>query len=382
MIPTTPREEQPPASGHGDAAQERVSTLELFFDLVFALTITQVSTVLVNSPDAGSVARAAVELSSIFWMYGGYAWMTNAAPPNTWPRRCLLLLGMAGFFICALAVPRAFDDDGIVFGIGYMLVNFVHLTGFWLAPDRAPRRSIYRLAVWNLTSASLVLAAGWTHGNADWWPWGCALVVQIATPLVGRAGLGFGLRAAHFAERHGLMILIVLGESLLSVGIAAQHKAVDAALVLGVLAGLALTAGMWWVYFVDEDENAAHAFERAPPASKVMGALAGYGVAHLLMIGGVVAVAAGTRLSVNDLMAQTTAFPAWLIAGGTALFLLGAALFRWALRIGRAGPRAAGAALVLLTGFAGTQGSTATELAAAAVIIATMLAVERRVEPC
>ncbi|WP_394846380.1 low temperature requirement protein A [Pendulispora brunnea] len=359
-------------------AQERVSTLELFFDLVFALTITQVATVLVNAPDAGGLARAAVELSAIFWMYGGYAWMTNATAPNTWPRRWLLLSGMAGFFLCALAVPRAFEDDGIVFGLGYMLVNLVHLTGFWLAPDRAPRRAIFRLGAWNLTSASLVLAAGWAHGSADWWLWCGALAVQIATPLLGRAGLGFGLRASHFAERYGLMILIVLGESLLSVGIAAQHRAVDAALVFGVLAGLALTAAMWSVYFVDEDERAAHAFERASPARKVVGAVAGYGLAHLLMIGGVVAVAAGTRLSVNDLMARTTAFPAWLIAGGAALFLLGAALFRYALGIGWPVPRAAGAALVLLTVLAGIHGSTAAELTAAALLIAVLLAAEKR----
>ncbi|WP_394834298.1 low temperature requirement protein A [Pendulispora rubella] len=376
MIPTGPREV--PTPGNGDATQARVSALELFFDLVFALTITQVATVLMNTPDAGGVARAAVELSAIFWMYGGYAWMTNATPPTTWPRRCLLLLGMAGFFLCALAVPRAFDDDGIVFGMGYMLITFVHLAGFWLAPDRAPRRSVYRLAVWNITSASLVLMGGWAHGNADAWLWGGALAVQIATPLLGRAGLGFGLRAAHFAERHGLMILIVLGESLLSVGIAAQHKAVDVALVLGVLAGLALTACMWWLYFVDEDERAAHAFERASPGRKVVGAVAGYGLAHLLMIGGVVAVAAGTRLSVNDLMARTPAFSAWLVAGGVALFLLGAALFRWVLGIGSPMPRVVGAVLVLGAVLVGSRGSAAGELATAALLVAAVLAAERR----
>ena len=160
------------------AAPDRVSTLELFFDLVFVFTITQVSTVIVRSPDARGLARAAIELAVICWMYGGYAWMTNAVSSERWDRRLLLLLGMGGFFTCSLAVPRAFDEDGIVFGAAYLFVTLVHLSGFLLGSGRTPLRAILRLAPWNLLSAGLVLAAGWAYGTADWWlwaaPWPCS----------------------------------------------------------------------------------------------------------------------------------------------------------------------------------------------------------------
>src|SRR5262245_49477990 len=105
------------------AAPDRVSTLELFFDLVFVFTITQVSSVVVHDPSAVGVGRAVLELTEIGWMYGGYAWLTNAVSSELWHRRLLLLLGMAGFFVCALAVPRAFDEDGIAFGLAYLFVN-------------------------------------------------------------------------------------------------------------------------------------------------------------------------------------------------------------------------------------------------------------------
>src|SRR5262245_66647882 len=108
----------------------RVSTIELFFDLVFVFTLTQVSTVVAQSPDASGVARAAIILGVIYLVYDGYAWMTNAARPDTWQSTALLLVGMAGFFVCALAVPRAFDEDGIVFGVAYLAVTGVHLPGF------------------------------------------------------------------------------------------------------------------------------------------------------------------------------------------------------------------------------------------------------------
>src|SRR5215468_8094834 len=114
----------------GTSAPERVTTLELFFDLVFVFTITQVSTIIVQSPDVRGIARAAIQLGVIYWMYDGYAWMTNAAGPDTWQRTLLLLAGMTGFFICAYALPGSFGEEGVVFGIGYLIVTIVHFIGF------------------------------------------------------------------------------------------------------------------------------------------------------------------------------------------------------------------------------------------------------------
>ena len=362
------------------SAPQRVSTLELFFDLVFVFTITQVSTVIVQSPTVEGIARAAIQLGVIYWIYDGYAWMTNAAGPDTWQRTLLLLVGMAGFFVCALAVPGAFGEDGVVFGLGYLAVIVVHLVGFLLRPGRTPVASIYGMAPGNLVSAGLVLAAGWTHGAADWVLWSSALVLQIATPVLTRRVQGFEFNAAHFAERHGGLILIVFGESLVSVGMAARTRRVDLPLVLGALAGLAATAAMWWVYFVADNTRGAQAFEAAPPRRRVIQVLTGYELATAVMIFGVVTVAAGTRLRVFDWTAPAPAFEAWLIASGAVLFLLGAAGFHLAMGFGSVLPRVLGALLCVLAAPAAHYGSAAAGLLSIAVVIAATLVFEHAYE--
>jgi low temperature requirement protein LtrA len=362
------------------SAPERVTTLELFFDLVFVFTITQVSTIIVQSPDAGSVARAAIQLGVIYWMYDGYAWMTNAAGPDTWQRTLLLLIGMAGFFVCALAVPGAFGSNGIAFGLGYLAVTVVHLIGFLLRPGATPVASIYGMAPGNLISAALVLAAGWTYGTLAWVLWSSALVLQIGTPVVTRRILGFEFNAAHFAQRHGALMLIVFGESLLSVGLAAKTRTVDLALTLGALAGLTATVAMWWAYFVEDDTRGARAFAAAPPRRRVVQVLTGYELATAVMIFGVIAVAAGTRLQVVHLMWPTPVFEAWLIAAGAMMFLLGSAGFRLALRFGRLLPRVVGALLCLATVPVSHRVSAAAGLLAIAAVIAVTLVVEHAYE--
>ena len=362
------------------SAPQRVSTLELFFDLVFVFTITQVSTVIVESPSIEGVARAAIQLGVIYWMYDGYAWMTNAAGPDTWRRTLLLLIGMAGFFVCALAVPGAFGEDGIVFGIGYLTVIVVHLIGFLLRPGATPVASIAGMAPGNLISAGLVLAAGWMHGAADWVLWSSALVLQIATPVLTRRIQGFEFNAAHFAERHGALILIVFGESLLSTGLAAEKSKVNLGLVLGALAGLASTAAMWWAYFVGDNTRGAQAFEAAPPKRRVIQVLTGYELATAVMIFGVVTVAAGTRLRVFELTSPAPPVEAWLIAAGAMLFLLGSAGFHLAMGFGSVLPRALGALLCLVAVPAAQYGSAAAGLLTVAVVIAVTLVADHLYE--
>jgi len=104
----------------------RVSTLELFFDLVFVFTLTQLTTLLAGDLTAGTMARVVLIFDVLFWMYAAYAWLTNQVPPNRPARRLLLILGMAAFLVCALAVPQAFDGGGVAFGLGYLLVVLVH----------------------------------------------------------------------------------------------------------------------------------------------------------------------------------------------------------------------------------------------------------------
>jgi hypothetical protein len=199
--------------------------------------------------------------------------------------------------------------------------------------------------------------------------------LMIATPVLTRRIQGFEFNAAHFAERHGALILIVFGESLLAVGLAARTRKVDVGLVLGALAGLAATAAMWWAYFVGDDRRGAQAFQAAPPRRRVIQVLVGYELATAVMIFGVIAVAAGTRLRVLMMMSPTPAFEARLIAEGAMLFLFGSAGFRLAMGFGSWFPRVLGAVLCLVAVPASERISEAAGLAAIALVItATLLA--------
>jgi low temperature requirement protein LtrA len=201
-------------------------------------------------------------------------------------------------------------------------------------------------------------------------------VIEIATPIVTRRIEGFEFNAAHFAERHGLLILIVFGESLVAVGLSTRAVPIDRSKVLGALGGLAATTVMWWAYFVGDDTRAASAFERAPPQRRVIQVLTGYELATAVMIFGVIAVAAGTRLRGDDLMAPTPWFEAWLIAVGAMVFLLGSASFRLALGFGSPLPRALGAVLCLAAVPASKFRSAAAGLTTVALAIATTLVID------
>lgn len=359
-------------------APDRVSTIELFFDLVFVFTITQVAEVVVHHPDAKGIGHAVIELSVLAWMFGGYAWLTNAAGSLISTCRILLLAGMAAFFICALSVPHAFDEDGVVFGVGYFLVNVVHLTGLFLGTT--PKPAVWKLMPYNLASASLVLAAGFVTGPLDWWLWGGAVAVQLLTPIFGRVRQGgFHLNPTHFAERHGLMILIVLGESLVSVGLAvtASDAHASAPLILGALAGLTASIAMWWAYFAGEDERAVRAHEQATDRERSDQGILGFGLAHLIMIVGIIAIAAATKLSLSQLLAPMPMFGAWLMAAGCGLYLLGGATFRWALGYASPLARIGGAIASVIVVPAGLYGSPAASMASVAIVTFATIGIER-----
>lgn len=358
--------------------RSRVSTLELFFDLVFVFTITQVALIVEHRPTWASAAQALAELAVICWMYGGFSWLTNMLGSESPRQRIVLLLGMAAFFLVSLAVPRAFDADGVAFGYAYLVLNVVHLAGFLIGDVPNVATAMRRVGAVNLAAASLVIVAGYVGAPWHWPLWVAALSVQWAVGLLNRQASAFELGADHFAERHGLMIIIVLGESIVSVALAAQSLTVTASLAVGVLCGLAASAAMWWCYFARDDVRAADAFAVSPVSGRGRLALIAYDMPHVLMMGGIIAVAAGSRLSLPHLTRPTTTAAAVLLAGGTSLYLLSLVLFRVALRFATPLPRAVGAVLVLALIPLGRYAGGAQQLAATAVLLAAMLAVERR----
>ena len=312
----------------------RVTSLELFFDLVFVFTITQLAGVVYHEPSVDSVARVAVLLSLIWWMYGGYAWLTNAVAAQTTNRRLLLLGGMAGYFLLALATPDAFGSSGLAFGLAYLWIVAVHTYLFSRAASQSVVRAIVRLSPYNVVSALLVVAGGALGGTAQDALWVVAIGLEWATPWL--SGLdGFEVETSHFVERHGLVLLIAIGESVVVVGVAGATLSVDASLVVIVLLGLALSASFWWLYFgTGDDERSERALEQLSGVARARAALLAFFFAYLPLLLGLVLVAAAEHAALEEPFEPTSRRYAVVLAAGAALFLAGTGMFRSVLRLG------------------------------------------------
>ena len=359
----------------GDEAEPlRVSTLELFFDLVFVFAITQLTGVLARDLTLASAARVLLIFGVLWWMYGGYVWLSNSRPPVRTPERLLLLCGMAGFLIVGLAIPGAFGHDGVALGLGYLLLVAVHA---WLYQRVNP--NIRRVAAFNLTAAVLIIGAGLAHGALRYGLWLAALAVLVGSPLIFPVRGRFAIRPDHFAERHGALVIIVFGESVADIGIGTEGHAITVSLVVSAVLGLALAATLWWSYFgVDDDEHAERALRQADPAARPGLALAAFFYAYIPILLGIVTVAAGVKRAIGQ-AGTTLPYPACLaLGGGVALYLAGDAAFRHVLRVGGQRSRIVAAAGSLAVSAIGVTISVAAEIALLALIVAAALVAWRR----
>jgi low temperature requirement protein LtrA len=310
----------------------RVSTLELFFDLVFVFTITQVSHLILEAHSFGEVLKAFLVLSLTWWMYGAYAWLTNNVGTRHPLNRLLIFTAMAGFLVMALAVPHAFDGDGLAFGLAYLMVNVIHTLLFTRALDPSSSRAIWRIAPINIGTALLVVGAGFMSQEWNWLLWVGAVAILLSIPWLGGAR-GFALQPTHFVERHGLVLIIALGESIISIGVGAEGEAVTPSLVTAVVLTLALIAALWWSYFARDEERAEHTLSHATLLERGRMALLAFGYAYLGMITGIVLLAAGIHHIIDHLHEPTTLTASALLASGVSVYLLGDVLFRRFLHI-------------------------------------------------
>jgi low temperature requirement protein LtrA len=358
----------------------RVSTLELFFDLVFVFTITQLTGLLARDISFAAAGRVLLIFGLLWWMYGGYAWLTNTRTPSRAPERLLLLVGMAGFLIIGLSIPGAFGsdgahgEDGVALGIGYLLVVLVH-SALYLRVNR----NIWRILPFNLTSPLLVIIAGLTAAPAAYVLWGAALAIQVLGPVFVRLGGRFEIQPGHFAERHGALLIVAFGESVADVGIGAAQQRVTVALALSAVLGLALTAALWWAFFgAGDDERAEAAMSAADPELRPRLALSAYFYAYIPMLLGIVAAAAGLKTAVGHPGAALATGSALALAGGVTLFLAGDVAFRHVLRISPLGYRAAAALAALAAWPVAVATSAAAGIVLLTGVVAAALAAEGR----
>jgi len=379
-----PVESRSPEAWEPGQGELRVSSLELFFDLVFVFTLTQLTTALYTHLSAVGALRVVLIFAVLWWIYGGYAWLTNSVPPDRAARRLLLMAGMAAFLVVALAIPGAFGSAGVAFGLAYLAVVLVHGALYTVA---MPVRGVVRFAGPNMGAALLLVAAGLTGSGSGsgggagaalrYGLWVAAVVIMFATPYVLALDAPLRIRAGHFVERHGLLLLIAFGESVVAIGIGIQTgsgETFNPGLVGAALLGLALAAALWWSYFGGDEERAERALRAAPAELQPRLALSAYFFAFIPMLLGIVTIAVGVKTSIGHLTEPLDPAPAVALGAGVALYLAGDVLFRRALHSGTVAARSAVALLALATVPLGLVTAVAQLLALVALLVAMLLA--------
>ena len=310
--------------------EERVTPLELFFDLVFVLAITQCTALMADEPTWEGLAKGMLVLGVLWWSWVGYSWLTSVVDPEEGAVRIALFGAMAGLLVAALATPEAFDDSALVFACAYGAVRAGHIGLFVLASrdDPGMRHAVAGLAASTAIGVSLLVAASFADGALQGALWALALTLDMAGPLVIDPA-GWRLVPGHFAERHGLIIIIAIGESIVAIGVGAEHG-VDAGIVAGAVAGVAVAAALWWLYFDVVAYVAARRLEKAAEgAERNRIARDSYSLLHYPMIAGIVLVALGMKKTLGHTGDPLKVVPAFALFGGTALYLLAHVAFRW-----------------------------------------------------
>jgi low temperature requirement protein LtrA len=345
----------------------QVTVTELFFDLVFVFVITQATHVVEEHPDWTGLGHALLPLVVVWWMFLAFGWLTNAVRPDGVLPRMLLTLAMIAFFVTGLDLPFAFEPAGWAFPVAYLVAVAVHTALFLTASSASARRGILRIAPTNAAAGVLILVAQHVPDVWSWLLWGLAIVIIWTGGMAGRVR-GFAIEPHHFVERHSLIILLVLGESIVAIGIGAAGEPVTPVLVGGVALGIALATGIWWVYFDGDEERSVDALSAAPDERRPVIAFVAFAVGHVVMVIGIILIAAGIADAIHHFGGH--AHP-WLLGAGAAAFLIGHAAHRGALRSGRIVERVAAAVLAvpagLLAVLAGWAGLAAVTLVLAAV---------------
>jgi len=317
-------------------AGERVSPLELFFDLVFVLAITQCTALMAADPTWQGLGRGLLVLALLWWAWVSYSWLTSVVDPDEGAVRLVLFAAMAALLVVALAVPSAFRDSdagssdlALTLAIAYAGVRAAQIALFVLASRDDPglRHSVWGLAISTAVGAAILIVGALFDGGARTAVWAAALVFDMAGPLFIDTS-GWRLVPGHFAERHGLIVIVALGESIVAIGVGAE-AGVDGGVIAAAVLGISVACALWWVYF---DVAAVAATQRLATTEDVQErnelARDAFSYLHLPMVAAIVLVALGmksTLAHVGDPLAWETATA---LVAGSALYLLAHVAFK------------------------------------------------------
>jgi low temperature requirement protein LtrA len=309
---------------------ERVTPLELFFDLVFVLALTQCTALMAHNPSWEGLAQGLLVLGMLWWAWTAYSWLTSVIDPEEGAVRLVMFGAIAALLLVSLCVPEAFGDLALVFALAYGAVRVAQIGLFMLASpdDDSLRHSVLGLAVSTAVAVTLLALASLFDGAAQGALWALALFLDMAGPYFFGSE-GWKLVPEHFAERHGLIVIIALGESIVAIGVGAAG-ALDLGIGAAAVLGVALTAAMWWVYF---DVVAIVSGRRLAEAEvgRVRNEMArdSYSYLHLPMVAGIVLVALGMKKTIGHFDEHLDTVIAFALLGGLAAYLLGHVAFRY-----------------------------------------------------
>ena len=303
--------------------EHRVTPLELFFDLVFVLAITQVTALLADDPTWEGLARGMLILGVLWWAWAAYAWLTNEIDPDEGGARLAVFAATAGMLIVALAVPGAFNENAFEFAVAYTFVRVMHIVLYAFATDDANvRAAIVKLAPTSFLACGLLFGASFLDGEVQGALWALALVIDYVGGARG-GGRGYRLHPDHFVERHGLIIIIALGESIVAVGVGASSSA---ALQLGEIAcallGIIVASCLWWTYFDVTAIVAERRLKSLRGAERARLARDSFSYLHFPMVAGIVLLALGIKKTLEYTDKPLDTIPAVALCGGVGLYLL------------------------------------------------------------
>jgi low temperature requirement protein LtrA len=328
-----------------DQEQASVTPLELFFDLVFVFALTQVTAFMADELSWHGILRGALVMMLLWWAWTGYAWLASVASAEERPIKLVLLTGMAAMFVLALCIPEAFDDlpggltGPVVLAICYLLFRVMHFVMFLIIAreDAGLRSQLLRFAPSVFISSMVLLVASQFEGWLQTGLWMLALVADyLGTALAGFSG--WRLPApGHFSERHGLIIIVALGESFVAIGVGVAQEPISWVIVIASVLGLILASALWWAYFDVSALLGEHALATEPVETRARLARNAYSFAHLPLVLGIVLVAFGLKevlLYVSDSSEHSLIDPLPGVAlaalvGGVVLYLLGHVVFKW-----------------------------------------------------
>jgi low temperature requirement protein LtrA len=318
----------------GDGAA-RVTNIELFFDLVYVFAVTQLSHLLVDHHTADSAVQTAVLLAMVWQIWVYTTWAVNYLDPNRAPARAMLVALMLGSLVLAAGLPFAFHDRGTLVALTYVAMQagravFV----IWALRGEQLQIVFVRILPWTLLSSAVMLLGAAGHGHVRELLWASAIAIDLIGAAFGFYVPGLGRSAttewtisgSHFAERCQAFVLIALGESIIVIGGLLHVHDPSGRNILAFGTAFAGAVGLWWVYFDRAAEDSAREIEASADPGRL--ARNAFHWIHPLIVGGIIVAAAADERVLEDPAARGETSTAWLILGGTALFLGGHALFK------------------------------------------------------